>query len=328
MTAPGAPAPAGRYRAPWWLPGAHAQTIVPARLWRAPQVCYRRERWEAPDGDFIDADFAPAEPSDPDAPLLVLFHGLEGSSASHYARVLMHECSRRNWRGIVAHFRGCSGPANRLPRAYHSGDSDEIDWIVRTLARRWPGARRHAVGISLGGNALAKWAGERGAQAQILTALATVSAPFDLAAGGAALGHGFNRAYTRMFLGSLRVKALDMVRRFPGLADPARIRASATLAEFDDAFTAPVHGFDGVWDYWHRASAKPWLAHIEVPTLALNARNDPFVPEHSLPGADQVSAQVVRETPLSGGHVGFLQDRADNCWYLGERIFSFFQSGC
>ncbi len=156
---------AGSFRAPWWLPGGHAQTIVPARLLPAPRVAYRRERWETPDDDFVDVDFALPEPASEAAPLLVLFHGLEGNSNSHYARGLMQACRTRRWRGLVVHFRGCSGVPNRQARAYHSGDSQEIDWILRRVAQRWPLARRHAVGISLGGNALAKWTGERGTQA-------------------------------------------------------------------------------------------------------------------------------------------------------------------
>jgi uncharacterized protein len=316
------------YRAPWWLPGAHAQTIVPARVLPAPRVAYRRERWETPDGDFIDVDFVQPEPPRPDADLLVLFHGLEGDSRSHYARALMRRCAAQSWRGLVVHFRGCSGEANRLPRAYHSGDSAEIDWILRKVAARWPQARRHAVGISLGGNALAKWAGERGEDARIVQACAAVSAPFDLAAGGAALGQGFNRIYAYSFLRSLRKKAIAKTLRFPGLADAARIAASRSLHDFDDAFTAPVHGFAGVGDYWRRASAKPWLAAIRVPTLALNARNDPFVPPESLPVRQDVSGAVTLDTPPAGGHVGFFTDGRDGGrWYLPERVFAFFSSG-
>ena len=153
------------YRAPRWLPGGHAQTIVPARLIRLPRVAYRRERWDTPDGDFIDVDLARPEPEAAGAPLLVLFHGLEGCSQSHYARSTMRYFADRGWRGIVVHFRGCSGEPNRLPRAYHSGDSEEGDWVLRSVHRRWPDARLHAAGISLGGNMLAKWLGERGEDA-------------------------------------------------------------------------------------------------------------------------------------------------------------------
>jgi predicted alpha/beta-fold hydrolase len=316
------------HRAPWWLPGGHLQTIVPARLLQAPPIAYRRERWETPDDDFIDVDFVEPEPA-PAAPVLVLFHGLEGSSQSSYARRMMQACKDAGWRGLVAHFRGCSGEANRQARAYHSGDSAEIDWILRRVAQRWPLAQRHAVGISLGGNALAKWAGERGSAAtQLLAAAVAVSAPLDLAAGGHALGQGFNRVYTREFLQTLRPKAIAKVLRFPGLADIDRIAASRSLYEFDDAYTAPAHDFAGVGDYWARASAKPWLGGVALPLLLLNARNDPFVPAPSLPGAGEVARAVRLEQPPHGGHVGFLGAAgAATRWYLPARVLDYFARG-
>jgi len=318
-----------QYRAPWWLPGGHAQTIIPARVLPAPQVGYRRERWDAPDGDFIDVDFVVPEPTTPSAPLMVLFHGLEGDSRSHYARILMQGCRRRSWLGMVVHFRGCSGETNRLPRAYHSGDSEEIDWILRRVALRWPQAQRFAVGISLGGNVLAKWAGERGEQALgILSACATVSAPFDLVEGGRSLDRGVNVIYTRSFLRTMRKKAIAKAQRFPGVFDARKVAQCRTMYDFDDAFTAPLHGFGGALDYWRRASAKPLLAAISIPTLALNAGNDPIVPADSLPDRGQVSRHVRQDLPSEGGHVGFFaQDCASDRWYLRERIFHFFQTG-
>jgi hypothetical protein len=316
----------GEYRAPLWLPGAHSQTIVPARLLPAPAVRYRRERWDTPDGDFIDVDHAQPEPAAAGAPLLVLFHGLEGDSRSHYARALMRAAADRGWRALVAHFRGCGGELNRLPRAYHSGDSDEIDWILRRAHAAWPQARLHAVGVSLGGNALAKWLGERGADAAWLHAGASISAPFDLVAGGRSLERGANRIYALVFLVTMRRKAVAMVRRFPGLADERRIVASRTLYEFDDAFTAPVHGFRGALDYWERASAKPWLRSIAVPMLALNALNDPFQPAPSLPRPSEVSAQVLLEQPRHGGHVGFAQAPfPGDLGFLPRRVMEFFE---
>ncbi len=319
---------AGDYRAPRWLPGGHAQTIVPARVLPAPRVRYRRETWDAPDGDFIDVDHALPAPAAPDAPVLLLFHGLEGGSRSHYARAMMRVAADAGWRALVAHFRGCGGRPNRLPRAYHSGDSGEVDWILRRAQVRWPAAPLHAVGVSLGGNALARWLGEQGPAAGILRAAACVSAPFDLAAGGRALERGFNRLYARSFLASLRPKALAMCRRHPGLAaagiDAGRIAASRTLFEFDDAFTAPVHGYAGALDYWRRASALPVLAAVAVPMLALNARNDPFVPASSLPGPERVSGQVLLEQPEGGGHVGFARSlRPGDPGYVPRRVLAF-----
>ena len=293
-----------------------------------PSVNYRRERWDTPDGDFIDVDFALPEPVRATSPLLVLFHGLEGDSQSHYSRSLMRDAADRGWRGLVVHFRGCSGEPNRLPRAYHSGDSDEGDWVLRRVHGRWAQAPLYAVGISLGGNMLAKWLGERAEDAQFVTAAASVGSPLDLAAGGAALARGFNRVYTQMFLATLKPKALAKAERFPGVVDVERLRASRNLYEFDNEYTAPVHGFRNTDDYWSRASGKPWLHGVRVPHLVLNALNDPFVPAASLPRADQVSSYVRLEQPAGGGHIGFargaLPGRLD---FLPQRLHDFFRRG-
>jgi len=316
------------YLAPRWLPGGHAQTIAAARLIRLPRVAYRRERWDTPEGDFIDVDFAGPEPEAATAPILVLFHGLEGCSQSHYARSTMRYFADRGWRGIVIHFRGCSGEPNRLPRAYHSGDSEEGDWILRTVHRRWPEGRLHAAGISLGGNMLAKWLGERGEDAAFVEAAACVGSPLDLVAGGAALSRGFNLLYTYMFLATLKKKALLKARHHPGIVRTDVLARARDLYEFDNEYTAPVHGFRDTLDYWTRASAKPLLGGVRVPLLALNARNDPFVPAASLPVADQVSRYVLLEQPAEGGHVGFAQDPwPGNIDFLPQRLMKYFSRG-
>lgn len=317
------PAAASPYRAPWWLPGGHAQTIAPATVLPAPAVDYRRIRWDTPDGDFIDLDQALPAPADAAAPVLALFHGLEGSSQSHYARAIARHFADAGERVVVVHFRGCSGTPNRQPRAYHSGDSDEADWILRRLHAQWPRAPLRAVGVSLGGNVLAKWLGERGQDAGFVRAAASIGSPLDLAAGGAALARGANRLYTRMFLASLIPKTLAQLRRHPGLADPVAVRAARDLRAYDNAYTAPVHGFRDADDYWARASGKPWLAHVRVPHLVLNAYNDPFVPPASLPRAAEVSAQVVLEQPAEGGHVGFALGWRGRS-YLPVRLAQFF----
>ena len=296
---------------------------------RLPVVQYRRERWDTHDSDFIDVDFALPEPMANDAPLLVLFHGLEGDSQSHYAVAMMRWFADRGWRGLVVHFRGCSGEANRLPRAYHSGDSEEGDWILRAVRLRWPEAPLYAVGISLGGNMLAKWAGERGQDASFVTAAASIGSPLDLAAGGAALGRGFNMIYTRMFLATLKSKALAKLQQFPDIARDGeytrRLRASRSLYEFDNEYTAPLHGFRNTEDYWDRASGKRWLQAVRIPYLLLNARNDPFVPAASLPQPPDVSRAVELEQPAHGGHIGFARGpwpgRID---FIAERLHRFF----
>lgn len=295
------------FQAPLWLPGGHLQTIWAARVSRprrGPLPPFRRERWTTPDGDFIDVDLRPA--ADPSAPWLVLFHGLEGSSASSYAQAFGEVAAGRGWSYAVPHFRGCSGEINRAPRAYHSGDFEEMGWILERLRTR--GAQPlMAVGISLGGNALLRWAAEAGAgAARVVRAVAAVCSPLDLSAGGQAIDRGFShQVYGRMFLGTMKPKAWAKLVQYPGLFDAERLRRARTLREFDDLFTAPLHGFRGVDDYWTRASAKPHLARIRVPALALNARNDPFVPAHSLPRPGEVGGRVTLWQPVHGGHVGF-----------------------
>ncbi|MES2128451.1 MAG: alpha/beta fold hydrolase [Pseudomonadota bacterium] len=288
-----------KYPAPLWLPTGHLQTIYPAKCIPTPRVALRRERWDAADGDFVDVDFVDGEA---DKPFVVLFHGLEGSSSSHYARAMMAALAARGWSGAVPHFRGCSGEPNRAPRFYHSGDAREIDWIVRRLRQRTR-AKFYATGISLGGNALLRWLGESQHQAEIVDAACSVSAPLDLARGGDALSSGFNMLYTRMFLRTLKPKCLAKLEQFPGLFDREAMINARDLYQFDNVVTAPLHGYRNTDDYWDRASAKHVLEDITVPTLVLNAQNDPFLPGIHLPR--KASRHVLLDYPLAGGHVGF-----------------------
>ncbi|MBC7618969.1 MAG: alpha/beta fold hydrolase [Candidatus Saccharibacteria bacterium] len=300
------------YVAPWWLPGGNLQTIWPALYSRrvfGPHPQYRRERWTTPDQDFIDVDWmVDVTEALPAAvrPLLVLFHGLEGTSRSQYAEAFADFAHAHGLQYAVAHFRGCSGELNLAPRAYHSGDFEEIDWILRRFRRHHNGPII-AVGISLGGNALLRWAEEMGAQAgQVVSSVAAVCSPIDLAAGGYAIGRGFNRlVYTRMFLNSMKPKALRKLAQHPGLFDADALRTARDLYEFDNVFTAPLHGFKSTEDYWARASAKPHLSSIKIPALVVHARNDPFVPAWSLPSQRDVGAHVTLWQPAHGGHVGF-----------------------
>ena len=294
------------WRAPAWLPGGNLQTIWAATLSRrhlGAAPVFTRERWATPDGDFIDVDHQ----HQPGAPRrLVLFHGLEGSSASQYAQAFGVVARRRGWAYSVPHCRGCSGELNLAPRAYHSGDFEEIGWILQRLRARSP-APLLVVGISLGGNALLRWAQEQGhAAAQTAAAVAAICSPIDLTAAGRAIDSGFNwLVYSRMFLKTMKPRALAKWQQHPGLFDRDRLAAARTLYEFDDVFTAPLHGFRDTPDYWARASAKPHLASIRIPALVLNARNDPFVPAASLPLQADVGSHVTLWQPPHGGHVGF-----------------------
>ncbi len=307
------------YAPPGWLPGGHLQTLWPL-LRKGGLPAYRRQRWSTPDGDFLDLDWldGPRE-----APLLVLFHGLEGSSGSHYARTLMRTVADAGWRGVVVNFRGCSGEPNRLFRAYHSGDSDEIHWVLGRLAESH--CPIHAIGVSLGGNALLKWLGEHGEAATgIVHRAVAISAPVNLAAGNESLRKGFNRIYTRHFLATLIPKALSKARRYPGRLDTARLRRCSSLADFDDAYTAPAHGFRDAAEYYERSSAIRYLTGIRVPTLMINSLNDPFLPAVALPSKAMLAPAVRMEIPDGGGHVGFpigrFPGRLD---WLPSRILSF-----
>jgi uncharacterized protein len=321
------------YAPPYWLRNPHLQTLYAACIARCPRMAWRRERWSTPDGDFVDLDWLGARQGTARAcalsppPLIVLFHGLEGSSGSHYARTLMHAIDNRGWRGVVVHFRGCSGEPNRLPRAYHSGDSAEIDWIVRRLRAKQPGPLA-AVAISLGGNALLKWLGEQSrAATEVLTAACAISAPVDLTAAGSALERGFNRLYTWNFLRTLKRKSREKLRNFPGLLDADALRRARTLRMFDDHVTAPLHGFADANDYWTRSSSKPWLKNIAVPTLVLNARDDPFLPAHALPSAADVSAAVTLEQPAYGGHGAFVSGRFPGSLdWMPARVLAFVEA--
>ncbi|HTP98807.1 MAG TPA: alpha/beta fold hydrolase [Casimicrobiaceae bacterium] len=323
----GAHEPFAPFRGPRWLPGGHAQTIYPYFLKR-PRVAYRRERVTTHDGDFWDFDWlADQNEATPEAPLVVLFHGLEGGAQSHYALLLMRDVAARGWRGVVPHFRGCGGEPNLLPRAYHSGDYEEVGAMLAQLRPRFPAATPFfAVGVSLGGSALLNWLGRAGHEARsFLCAAATVSVPLDLMAAGIAIDQGLNRIYTHHFLATLKPKALGMARRFPGRLDASRIAHVRTMWDFDEVVTAPLHGFAGANDYWTRASCKPWLSKIEVPTLVLNARNDPFVPGRSLPTGADVAPAVTLEQPAHGGHCGFMTGPAPGrIDWLPRRLLRFF----
>jgi len=318
----------GPYRAPRWLPGGHAQTIWPWFIAQAP-VRWRREIVATPDGDRWAFDWLDA-PARDGAPLVVLFHGLEGGALSPYAVALMEDLAGRGWRGVVPHFRGCGGLDNRLPRAYHMGDHEEIAAMLAAVRERVDARTTiHAMGVSLGGSALLNWLGRAGAAAAALVArAAAVSAPHDIVAAGHALDRGANRFYGYVFLRTLNPKARALAARHPEVLDPSSVRRYRTMHAFDNAVTAPLHGFANTQDYWTRASAKPWLAHIAVPTLVLNARNDPFIPADSLARGDEVAAPVVLEQPAQGGHAGFVTGPfPGRLPWLPRRLMAWFEGG-
>ncbi len=297
------------FRPAWWLPGAHGQTIGGRTLRRMRGPSWIRERFTTPDGDFLDVDFS--EPfsggSQDSAPIVVLLHGLEGCSASGYMVEAARWCGRHGVRAAALNFRGRSGSPNRRPRAYHAGETGDLDFILSTLNERAPEAPLAAIGFSLGGNVLLKYLGERGAQETRLAAAAGISVPFDLAAATTRMERGMGFLYTRFFLRSLREGVRAKAENGPLSYDPAAALEARTLRDFDEVVTAPLHGFLNAADYYQRSSSLPYLAAIRVPTLLLQAKDDPFHPA----SAEENSA--VRENPWlhagfveRGGHVGFV----------------------
>jgi uncharacterized protein len=312
------------YAPPIWLPNGHVQTIYSA-LKATPDIHYYRQRWELPDGDFIDVDWTehPQQEND-QRPVVALFHGLEGNSQSGYAESVMALTKSKGWRGVVIHFRGCSGEPNRLPRFYYAGDTYEIEWMLSHLKSLTPNSDIYAVGVSLGGNALLKWLGETGDHANtILKKAIAVSAPMDLSACANALDSGLNRwLYTPGFVNSMRPKAIAMAEKFPGLLDENKINAARTIHDIDNAVTSRLYGVSSAEVYYAKNASKPWLDKIALPTLILNAKNDPFIPENSLPNQAEVSPFVILEYPDSGGHAGF---PSQNNW-LATHLLEYFQS--
>lgn len=314
------------YSSPVWLQGGHMQTLYPATLMWKKIPAYRRESWITPDLDSIVVDWMDGRAG---TPIVVLFHGLEGSSRSHYATSLFDYLYRSGWRGVVPHFRSCGNVLNRLPRAYHAGDSAEIDWVLCRIRAQYPDVPVFAVGVSLGGNALLKWLGEQGTAASaVLDAAAAVCAPMDLTATGQALDQGVNRhIYTREFLRSLRKKTFAKLKLVDNpFLDQEGLRRATSLREFDELVTAPVHGFKSVDHYWQEASSKPWLATIRLPSLVINAKNDPFIPFASLPRPEEVSDSVTLLQTQEGGHVGFVTGSLPgNLHWLPYTLHHFFQ---
>ena len=294
-----------RFRPAWWCRNPHLQTLW-GPLCRPGWTALRRERLDTPDGDFVDLDWLDGPAG---SPVVLVLHGLEGSSSSHYVQGLVRECRARAWRAVAFNFRSCSGELNRLPRFYHSGETRDLDWVVQHVVAREPRVRLGAVGVSLGGNVLLKWLGERGEQAP--TALrggVGISVPFDLAACARALDQGLRRrVYTANFLWSMRRKVRAKSRLYPGFVDVDTAWRARTFAEYDRVVTAPLGGFADAADYWRRASAGPYLTRVRRPLLLISSLDDPIVPATALPdlpalGSNWVTAEVTER----GGHAGFL----------------------
>ena len=288
------------------LANPHAQTIA-ARLIRARfQAAYSRTRVATPDGDFIDLDVA--GPTDSRGPVCLILHGLEGCSSSGYVLSASRALGRRGISSVAMNFRSCSGEPNRAAHSYHAGKTDDIQLALEWLARRFPEAGRGVLGFSLGGNALLKYLGEAGEGAfPQVDAAVTVSAPFDLASSARVMESGASRIYARHFLRSMRRKVREKAERFPDAFDLAAVDRARTLRAFDEAVTAPIHGFADADDYYDTCSSRRFLDAIRLPTALIQSRDDPLVPPDTIPwdalDRNRTLRAVVTER---GGHVGFL----------------------
>ncbi|HEV2110781.1 MAG TPA: hydrolase [Gammaproteobacteria bacterium] len=279
----------------------HIQTIVPNVFFPKARVELRRERLELPDGDFIDVDWTLGKTG----PIVIVLHGLEGSIDSRYANNIMRCVHTLGFRGALPHFRGCSGEPNRLPIGYHSGFTQDLEYFSGLLKSREPGTPLAAVGYSLGGNVLLKWLGESPNAVRIVTGVA-VSVPFDLGICSAAIEKGFSRVYMWELMGRLRRSAQRKFSRISAPIPLPDIEALRTFRQFDDAMTAPLHGYKDADDYYARCSSRPYLKRIRVPTLVVHSADDPFMTPEILPREEELSSSVTFELTEHGGHVGFI----------------------
>ncbi|MFV8782674.1 hydrolase [Microbulbifer sp. SA54] len=309
------------------LGNCHLQTIFPRYHRPRPWIHTQCQWLQTPDGDRLALHTPAPLRDDASAPIVLILHGLEGSVESPYVQGIMQALKASGFQVAVMHFRGCGGVPNLLPRAYHSGDSADPRWLAGHLRERFPATPLMAVGYSLGGNVLLKWLGEDAEQSPLSAAI-SVSAPLDLHASSRRLQQGFSRVYQRHLLSSLRdslrrkAQNPELAHKMPKL-DEARYFSS--FRHFDDHFTAPLHGFADVDDYYTRASSKPLLKHIQIPTLILHAADDPFVCRSAIPEPHEVSPSVTLEISKQGGHVGFI---SGSLWrpqyWLEARIPQFF----
>ncbi len=315
-----------QFRPAGWLRNRHAQTIYPSFPWAgAPWPKLRRENLELPDGDLTVVDWL-SESSDtaPDSPTLIVLHGLEGSAESSYARMLLQTAADRGWRAAVLHFRDCGDYRNRLPRRYHAGETNDIRFFLERLRTEGHQGPMMAAGYSLGGNVLLKYLGENGVSTP-LDAAAAVSVPLNLHRSAEALSQGFSKLYQRHLLKRMKKAVSRKFDRYTAAFDWKRAMDASTFAEFDDAVTAPLHGFSGKDEYYDRCSSITYLKDIQRPTLIINSLDDPFTTPDMIPSEDQLSDCVTLEVSEHGGHVGFIDGGLPwrPQYYLPTRIADF-----
>lgn len=308
-----------RFRPAWWCRNPHLQTLWPLTD-KPPHPDLTRERLELADGDFLDLDWT----TNGEGPVVIVLHGLEGSAHSHYARRIMHALPDHGFRGLLMHFRGRGGEPNRLPRAYHSGETGDLETLVKLLRRRQPHTPLLLIGYSLGGNVLLKWLGEQGRNTPV-TAATAVSVPFVLADLADRMNHGLARLYQYHLVKSLHRSFTAKASIVDPHINIDDIRKLNTFWEFDDKVTAPIHGFADARDYYTKCSSRRFLKSIAVPTLVLHARDDPFMTPRVIPTETDLSPCVRFELSDRGGHVGFISggSPATPDYWLEPRIIDF-----
>lgn len=291
-----------QFKPAWWLPNSHLQTIWPAICRSSINLPLERERLELPDGDFLDLDWYGKNQS---GPIVLILHGFEGSIESHYAKGMLQSINQKGWRGLFMHFRGCSGEPNRLLRGYHSGETQDVAFVVQTMREREPNTAIAAIGYSLGGNVLLKWLGETGSDNPLKAATA-VSVPFDLHKASERIQRGFSRLYQWYLVKNAcerlmhKLKNVNVSFEINGLSEIVEIR------ELDRQYTVPVHGFTSVDEYYSIASSRQYLHAIQIPTLLVQAKDDPFMTEDVIPHPDELSPHITLDVSPYGGHVGFV----------------------
>ncbi len=285
----------------WWVPGPHLQTVWATITRRQTQITTKRERLELPDGDYVDLDWA----GDNDGPIVLILHGIGGGINSPYARGFLRAITAQGWRGVFMHFRGCSGEPNRLPRLYHSGETEDMAYVVQELKNREPQTALAAIGVSLGGSVLVNWLGKHNKD-KLLTAAVAISVPFELKKAATRINKGASRFYQWYLLRDLRQTIMNKFKIVETPVDFGDLERLRTFLEFDNAITAPLHGFIDAHDYYEKASCRPYLKQIEIPTLILQALDDPFMSPDVIPLANELAQSVTLEVSEGGGHVGFV----------------------
>ncbi|WP_411728514.1 hydrolase [Methyloglobulus sp.] len=318
------------FKSAWWLRNSHLQTIYPALLRKAPNPPdYRRERLTTPDHDFIDIDYCGTG----NQPLIILLHGLTGSSQSGYIKGLQLALFKQGLRSAALNFRGCSGQSNNRARCYHSGETEDIHFLYQTLRQLEPDTPIGAVGFSLGGNVLLKWLGEQGQNLNLFAAVA-VSVPLLLGICATKLDNGFSKSYRSNLLKELKTYMHNKLGHLESIGhtkDAMRIKELGDLStirsfwQYDDRVVAKLHGFKDVHDYYNRASSRQYLKSIAIPTLLIQAIDDPFMTSEVLPDLNEISPQVQLEFTPHGGHVGFISGRIPfrPQYWLEQRIPEF-----